>query len=131
MCNPILFSLFVQNVEIKDLDFSYAFLLFRREIFFELKILQAIVVCFNKKFCPEQILLHLTWECIITNISLSYVDFVFSFGLNVCLLKEMGCSSCMRTPPRLVPEASHSRMNVFVKLGAANTSVDVIRVFNF
>ena len=36
----------------------------------------------------------------------------------------------MRTTPKPVPEASHSRMNVFVKSGAVNTGVDVIRVFN-
>ena len=44
---------FIQNVEIKDLDFSYPFLLFRREIFLSQKILQVVVVCFNKKNFTE------------------------------------------------------------------------------
>ena len=50
---------FIQTVEIKDLDFAYPFLLFERDTFFSQKILQAIVVYFNKKFFLEQILLQL------------------------------------------------------------------------
>ena len=37
----------------------------------------------------------------------------------------------MRTTPNPVPEVPNSRMNVFIKSGAANTGVDVIRVFNY
>ena len=37
----------------------------------------------------------------------------------------------MSKDPTHVPEASHSRINVFEKYGAASAGVEVIRVFKF
>ncbi|KAL5979839.1 hypothetical protein ACLOJK_038950 [Asimina triloba] len=46
------------------------------------------------------------------------------------LKKATGCSSCIRTAPTLVPNASHSMVNGLLKSGGANISGDSMADFN-
>ena len=96
------------------------------EIFFLVrKYFRLLWSVLTRKFSPNKYCFHLTRECIIVNISLSYVDFVCSLGFKFRLLKAMGCLSCMRTTPKLVLEVLHSSMSALVKSGVFNCSKQV------
>ena len=79
MCNPILFSLFLQNVEIKHLDFAYPFLLCGKDIFLSKQIIKVVMVFFNKKCFPQQILLP------------------FKKGMHYCQHFILVCGFCLLT----------------------------------
>jgi len=85
---------------------------------------------FTRNFVPNKYCFHLTKECIISNISLSYVDFVFSLGLNFRLSNAMGLLSSISTTPNTALDASHSRSNYLEKYDSNKTRVDVIKIFN-
>jgi hypothetical protein len=65
-----------------------------------------------------------------SNISLSFVDFVFSLDLNFLISNAMGLLTCISTTPNPAPETLHSRKNELEKYGVDKIKVDVIKRFN-
>ena len=59
------------------------------------------------------------------SISLLYVDILFSHLFNFQLSNVIGLSSCIKTIPTPIPDASHSIVKGLLKFGLASTRVDV------
>ena len=59
------------------------------------------------------------------SISLLYVDILFSRSFSFRLSNAIGLSSCIKTIPTPIPDASHSTINGLLKSRLASTGVYV------